>query len=226
MSRNPFQQLRKFVQKRNELGFFKKATPEEIFTRIYDTNKWGHKDTRSGKGSSLDSTLLLREQLPALLQDLQTTTLLDIPCGDFHWMQQIDLPVALYIGADIVKPLIAANSLHYSNEQRQFAACDLLHDLLPRADSILCRECLVHLSFGDINLALANIKSSGAKFLLTTNFPDITENINIVTGKHRRLNFCRAPWHWPPPLMTIMEQPAESRRGRKDLAVWRIADLP
>lgn len=226
MSLNPFTQIYKFIKKQKELKFFQHASPEAIFTNIYHTNKWGDKDTRSGKGSTLDYTQRMRTELPDLLRELHTKVLLDIPCGDFHWMQVVELPVQQYIGADIVKPMIAGNSDRYSNDQRQFMTLNLLSDQLPSADTILCRECLVHLSFADINRAIANIKHSGARLLLTTNFPDFTVNEDIVTGKHRRLNFSAAPWHWPPPMRQITEQDASSQRGRKELAVWRISDLP
>jgi len=226
MPRNPVQQIRKLIQKQKELSFFRSATPEAIFTRIYNSNKWGDGESRSGKGSSLRATRRLREQLPALLRELQTETLLDIPCGDFYWMQNIELPVKHYIGADIVKPLITRNEAEYGNGQRRFLSLDLLNGALPAADTILCRECLVHLSLDDIAKALINIRTSAAKYLLTTHFPEMQTNKDIVTGKHRRLNFCAAPFNWPAPITAITEQDATARRGRKDLAVGKIADLP
>ena len=224
--KNPITQLRKYFQKKKELAFFQNASPEEVFTTIYTTNKWGDATTRSGKGSTLDYTQRLRDELPALLKALETQTLLDIPCGDFHWMREVSLPVTHYIGADIVKPMIAENERRYSNTQRRFMALDLLEDELPQADTIFCRECLVHLSFADINRALANIKATGATYLMTTNFPEINRNKDIVTGKHRVLNFCTAPFNWPAPEKQIVEHEGDARRGRKEMAVWRIADLP
>ena len=223
--RNPFQLIAKFFDKHKELKFLKRASTEEAFTHIYESNKWGEASTRSGKGSTLDYTRPLRAELPTVLQRLNTEVLLDIPCGDFHWMQHVELPVKHYIGADIVNSLIAANTQHYGNSQRTFLRVDLLQDQLPEADTILCRECLVHLSIADINRALCNIKNSGATYLLTTSFPDISRNADIVTGKHRRLNFCAAPWSWPAPLGAITEQGANARRGRKLLGVWKIDEI-
>lgn len=224
--KNPIAQLRKYVRKKKELAYFQQVSPEEVFTSIYETNKWGDGNTRSGKGSTLAYTQQLRNELPTLLKALETDTLLDIPCGDFHWMREVSLPIAHYIGADIVKPMIAENQRLYSDAQRQFLALDLLTDQLPPADTIFCRECLVHLSFADINRAVANIKSTKATFLITTNFPEINRNKDIVTGKHRVLNFCAAPFHWPTPVKCIVEHEGDARRGRKEMAVWRITDLP
>ena len=36
--------------------------------------------------------------------------MLDIPCGDFYWMKEVDLKDIEYIGADIVDELIKKNN--------------------------------------------------------------------------------------------------------------------
>ena len=40
---------------------------------------------------------------------MKITSVLDIPCGDFNWMQKVDLSNIEYIGADIVEELIKKN---------------------------------------------------------------------------------------------------------------------
>ena len=59
---------------------------EELFTRIWKTNLWGAETSASGLGSEDTATSTLRTQLPALLERLNVETLLDLPCGDFGWM--------------------------------------------------------------------------------------------------------------------------------------------
>jgi hypothetical protein len=51
--------------------------------------------------SSLEETATLRQELPRLLNAFQISTVLDLPCGDFNWIQQVPLKVDRYIGADI-----------------------------------------------------------------------------------------------------------------------------
>jgi hypothetical protein len=58
-------------------------------------------------------TETIRQTLPALLAELRVESMLDLPCGDFNWMKQVELPVSRYIGADIVEPLIAKNQGQY-----------------------------------------------------------------------------------------------------------------
>jgi hypothetical protein len=141
-------------------------------------------------------------------------------------MKEIDLGIERYIGADIVASLIESNSRLYGTDQRQFMHLDLLRDSLPEAGAILCKDCLVHLSFEDANLAIKNIKNSASQFLLATHFPEFQLNENILTGKHRPLNMRKPPFEWPAPLEEIVEYYTGPKKGIKHLSVWRIADLP
>lgn len=226
MTTGLFSRIRKYFGKKREERMFRDASTEQVFTHIYLSNKWGDAESRSGKGSNLEVTALLREELPGMLRRLQVRTMLDIPCGDFHWMKEVDLPLERYQGADIVQQMIVDNQRRYGNASREFLHLDLLRDDLPAVDAIFCRECLVHLSFADIARALENIRRSGAIYLFTTQFPDIRTNTDVVTGKHHSLNFTRAPFHWPEPVLELVEYHAGKRRGNKCLSVWRIAELP
>ncbi|MBL4821778.1 MAG: class I SAM-dependent methyltransferase [Gammaproteobacteria bacterium] len=218
--------LGKFFNKRKETKFFKKASTEEVFTHIYDSNKWGDEDSVSGKGSNLKITEGLREALPGILKQLDADSMLDIPCGDFHWMKEIELPLKRYWGADIVKPLIKLNQRKFSSALREFVDLDLMHDPLPSVDVIFCRECLVHLSYADIAKALDNIKRSDASYLITTDFPEVQANSNCVTGNHHSLNFSLKPFNWPEPIIQYVEYNTGKRRGNKCLSVWKIGDIP
>ena len=99
---------------------------------------------------------------------------------------------------------------------------------LPSADLLLCRDCLVHLSFQDAGQALANIRRSTIGYLLTTTFPGEADNQDIVTGDWRPLNLERPPFSFPAPLDRIKEGCTEAggRFGDKSLALWAVADLP
>tara|TARA_B100000959_G_scaffold287338_1_gene371233 strand:- start:3552 stop:4232 length:681 start_codon:yes stop_codon:yes gene_type:complete len=223
---NPINLAKRSLRKKKELRFFKNASNKEIFTRIYETNKWGDAATRSGKGSNLDRTVELRRQLPAALGELGLKTLLDIPCGDYFWMNETELQIEHYYGADIVASLIQANSANYADATTTFLHLDLLQDSLPHVEAILCRECLVHFSYSDALLAIDKLKSSRASYLMATHFPELANNSDSVTGKHRPLNMCLPPFNWPAPLREITEGDAGLRRGRKCLSIWAVGTLP
>ncbi len=79
-----------------------------IFTKIYEENLWNSQETKSGIGSELQHTEILRKELFTLFRMYNIGTILDIPCGDYNWMKEMDLDGMniSYIGADIVKNLI------------------------------------------------------------------------------------------------------------------------
>lgn len=198
------------------------------FTRIYETNLWGSEASRSGSGSADDQTAHIREQLPGLLKEINAASLLDIPCGDFAWMRYVDLDGIHYIGGDIVPGLIERNQTQFGGAHREFRHLDLTADLLPRADMVLCRDCLVHLSSSHIWKAVANLKRSGCTWLLTTTFPDHDTHEEIEDGDWRLLNLELPPFGFPPPVSLLNEGCTEGGGyyPDKSLGLWRIADLP
>ncbi|NTV94172.1 MAG: class I SAM-dependent methyltransferase [Thiobacillus sp.] len=199
----------------------------EVFLEIYKSNYWGNTDSRSGGGSDLTQTAELRRCLPPLLTDLNVHSMLDVPCGDWHWMKETTIDVE-YIGADIVPELIQRNQELYGDSRHRFLALDLTRDQLPTADLILARDVLVHLSFEDILAALRNIKRSGAEYLLTTTFTARPRNVDIRTGNWRPLNLQAPPFNFPEPLALINEKCTEGDGswGDKSLGLWRVGALP
>jgi hypothetical protein len=104
---------------------------------------------------------------------------------------------------------------------------NLIIDKLQKVDLVLCRDCLVHLSFTDIFSALNNIIDSGATYLLTTTFTSRSENRNITTGQWRTLNLEIPPFSFPSPLKIINERCTEGDGvyADKSLGLWRIEDI-
>ena len=209
------------------LARFKSRFPSYVFTRIYTKRRWKG-ESASGAGSSLEQTRAVREALPALLRELAAKSLLDIPCGDLHWIKQVDLGAVQYIGADIVRPLIERNRETFAGSGRRFEIANLIVDPVPAADAVLCRDCLVHLSHKDVLAALANVKSSGARWLIATTYTGDRPNVDILTGQWRTLNLQLPPFNLPPPAMLVDEKCTEGdgRFADKYLGVWRVADLP
>lgn len=193
----------------------------EIFRRIYSNNTWGSTESRSGTGSSLAETANLRSALPELLEKLKIKSILDIPCGDFNWMEKVDLTGIHYTGADIVPEMIEANNQKYSNDDREFKEIDLLADDLPQADLIICRDCLVHFSFEDAFKAMESMCNSGTKYLLTTTFP-LHQNILINTGEWYAINLNAEPFPLPTPLLLLNEGNPDPYFCDKSIGLWRI----
>ena len=197
------------------------------FEHLYAAHRAYGCESISGPGSSLRQTQEIRRRLPLLLQFLNVKTLLDAGCGDFHWMAKVRLGVERYIGVDLLEDLIQRNIETYAAPGRSFSVSNILEDRLPKADIIICRDCLGHLSNEDILRALTNFVDSGSGYLLTTSFPERLRNTDIVAGQWRPLNLQAAPFLLPEPLLILTERCSESNGAFKDksLALWRLADV-
>lgn len=184
---------------------FNNTSTQRTFTQIHSTNKWGDNESVSGSGSNLEQTANLLNILPEIFKKYDIKSILDIPCGDFNWMKNVNLESVRYIGADIVEPIISRNQQKYAKDGIEFRVLDLTKDELPTTDLIFCRDCLVHLSYEHINKALANIKKSKSKYLLTTTFVETGRNYDIATGDWRPLNLIKSPFSLSSPLEVINE---------------------
>jgi len=202
---------------------------QEIFTQIYETNRWGGGESVSGPGSGSIQTRHVRRELPFILRDFNINSILDLPCGDFFWMKDVDLGEVSYVGGDIIPKIIEDNNSLYKTPTRRFEVMDINSGPLPKADAVLCRDCLVHFSHADILLALANICESGALFLITTTFTYRSRpaNADCATGRWRRLNFELSPFNWPPPLHLLIEGCTEKdgTHTDKSLGLWPIGQI-
>jgi len=200
------------------------------FESVYQENRFNGGESRSGEGSSLSATSVIREELPKLLQKLNIRTILDIPCGDLHWISQIDKKGASYLGADISHSLIENNKRNYSNFGT-FMQIDAIAEIPPKVDLIFCRDMLVHLPNEMVKRVLANFCKSQSTWLLTTTFTHRVKNKNFSFSKNqvawRPLNLERAPFNFPSAEVVINEDCKEGNGlfSDKSLGLWKIEDL-
>lgn len=190
---------------------------KDVFQKIYLTNKWGSKESRSGKGSELSSTEELRRVLPSIIDTFKIKSVLDLPCGDYNFMKEIELNCK-YIGADIVPELIASNSIKYPSVK--FQCLNIVSDKLPKSDLIIVRDCFVHLSISDIQKAIKNAKKS-CKYMLVTSFYNTDFNKDITTGDWRTLNMELFPFNLKP-IATIIEGDREYKYMDKSMILVEL----
>ena len=204
------------------------ATHRDIFDDIYRRGSWGSEETVSGPGSTRARAADFQDDLLALIRRLEVRVLLDAGCGDFNWMAEVAEAVESYLGVDVVPDLVARNVLRHARPGRAFLCRDITADPLPRADLILCRDCLVHFSLADVQAALANFVRSGSVYLLTTTFPVTGGNVEIRTGEWRDLDLEQPPFSFPPPLATVDERCLRGgdRYRSKRFALWALDSLP
>jgi SAM-dependent methyltransferase len=212
------------IYQRTAHALFRLKSRKKKFIDIYRKNGFGGRESISGPGSSFEQTMAVRRELPLLLKDLDIRSLLDAPCGDFHWMQQLIAEIENYIGLDIVPHIVTLNQTHHGNYRRKFMVADITKDPLPAVDLILCRDCLIHLSFKDIQRVLNNFCRSRSRYLLTTTFVRMMHNRDIVTGRVRYINLQKEPFNFPEPLRIINEECTEQNGecSDKSLGLWKI----
>jgi hypothetical protein len=195
----------------------------EVFRKAFAENRWGSRESISGPGSTLKATELIRSEMPRILDLFYIKSLVDAPCGDYNWIQRLDYSFEKYIGIDVVPELIDSLRQHQSNGRR-FQYGNIITDILPVADAVLCRDCLVHFSFNDAMSALANFRLAGFRYALLTTFPG-RENADIKTGNWRPIDMSGAPFLLGEPLTLMRERPhnPEDKYNDKHLGLWRLS---
>jgi 2-polyprenyl-3-methyl-5-hydroxy-6-metoxy-1,4-benzoquinol methylase len=199
---------------------FKSKNVEERFTYIYNKKLWfKNGDSESGAGSTLKATENLRKDLVDFLLRVNGTALLDVGCGDFNWMKEIELPCP-YIGVDIVKSVIERNKAKYTSDKISFRHLNAVNEELPDdADVIICREVLFHLSFEDGIQVLNKVKKSNARYFIATTNRSIDKNIDVNSGEFRNINLLLPPYDLKSDYKEIDDSSISKDRM---LGIWKL----
>jgi len=121
--------------------------------------KGGLPETPCGSGSRLSNTARQREWIPHLFRKYTIGTVADIGAGDLNWIGHMDMDGVDYTAYDLVP------------RHPSVQAFDLVQDVPPQVDMIMCLWVLNHFPLEHCRRALANIRASGSKYLLMTDRP-------------------------------------------------------
>jgi hypothetical protein len=207
-------------------AIYRRLRKQSVFEQIYRRNLWGDAESRSGSGSGLAATEKIRNGLLDTIQRLGVRTMIDAPCGDYYWLSKLNLSQHLtsYMGFDIVPQVIAQNKKLWASEKISFETADLIENVPPRVDLILCRHLLIHLELADCLRVLRNFKNSGSQYLMITNQPQFERNEEILfTGSYRPINLYLPPFNFPPPMFSIDD--AQAPGDRAEAAVFQLGTL-
>jgi hypothetical protein len=214
--------LRSIINERMTVDSLGTDDPKLVFTNIFQRNWWNNGESRSGWGAELRRTVSIRAALPEFAQRHGLGSLLDAPCGDFHWMRHVEWPPRFrYIGADIVHDLVVANRTRYPTTE--FMELDVLRDPLPAVDGWLARDLMIHFPDDAVWAALTQFRASSIRYLLATTYPNAKRNTDIRFGQVRHLNLCAPPFSLPPPF-EILREDDDPQTGRV-IGVWRRTDI-
>ena len=151
---------------------------ETKFSNIYRLNLWFSRVSRSGDGSTLENTAVIRGVLLELLP--RQTNFLDVPCGDFHWMREVRARLpgfdTKYVGMDVVPSIISANSRAFPTVTFKQGDAGTTQE---QYDLILMRDLLQHLCTAKQMRILNNLRASGSSLLLVNYEPDVQQNRTV-----------------------------------------------
>ena len=179
--------------------------PPNRFTNVYKNNLWGSAESVSGPGSTLKNAesdmLFLKQTLKTLYAPQTRISISDIPCGDMNWMKilledlKTDFDIA-YTGYDIVDELIEKNAK--THDQYRFETFNIVDNIPPKTDIIICRDLLNHLKSSDVVKALNNLVKSESTYLFISNNRGF-ENTELpldVGGASRHLDIEKPPYNF------------------------------
>jgi hypothetical protein len=214
--------LRSIINEKMTVDSLGTDNPKQVFTNIFKRNWWNNGESRSGWGAELKRTVAIRAELPKFVLRHSIGSLLDAPCGDFHWMKHTEWPPGFkYVGADIVHDLITDNRRKYPDVE--FMELDVLRDPLPDVNAWLARDLMIHFPDEAVWSALGQFRRSKVHYLLATTYPNAQRNSDIRFGQVRHLNLCAPPFDLPPPFEVLREDD-DPNTGRV-IGVWRRSDI-
>lgn len=195
----------------------KRLAMQRVFTGIFNDNAWKAWETRSGSGSTRQATQALVPALAGLFESLGIRTLVDAGCGDVNWIAGLSERLDSYYGLDVVEHLVLQNGRMFGHRAGHFfKAVDITRDPLPKADAILCRNVLTHLTNAEILAALNNFGKNGVSWLIVTTHDGVAQNQDTQTGVWRPVDLTQAPFSLPVAATRIEDG------TNRALAVYRV----
>jgi SAM-dependent methyltransferase len=186
-----YRRLRRFLEDRQNL----QKNTEDVFTEIYQRNKWGGLRGQFYSGSGSDNKQVVAPYV-AVISELATRekfrglTFVDLGCGDFRVGSQLRPLASRYIGVDIVESLVGHNQATYADAATKFVHLNIVTDELPDGDVSFVRQVFQHLG----NHQIANVIQKLRKYrwvFITEHYPThnarIRPNLDKVQGERIRL---------------------------------------
>ena len=133
-----------------------------------------------------------------------------------------------YVGYDINDLAIERN--RKNNSSITFVEFDMVNEVLPYADLIICRDCFFHLSNNFVLKVLNNFKLSGSKYLLATNHEQLDSNTDLTQKEldkeagFRLINIRIAPFNFSESLEVHTEEITKYclHGNDRQMVLWKL----
>lgn len=175
----------------------KQKTPwptKAVMEQIYEQHLWGGKTHTFYSGDGSHNTTITQPYLNATISFLKThngnLSVLDLGCGDFNIGQHLVEYSKNYKAIDIVKPLIEHHKIKFKKHNLEFLCLDISKDTLPKADCVILRQVLQHLSNSEI-LRIVNQLKHYKYIILTEHLPngEFKPNKDIIANQGNRVKY-------------------------------------
>ncbi len=128
---------------------------EAKFSNIYAKNIWGG----SGSGSKLShDNINYLNKITDIIEKYEIGSILDVGCGDWEIMKELELNKIHYVGIDIVKSVIENNINKYGQSFRHYNVADGINE---NYDLIIIKDVLQHLEDDVITKIMNNLLEKG-----------------------------------------------------------------
>ena len=192
------------------------ASAKQFIKNGIDTKQ----ESISGGGSTMASTVAFRYFLPKYIKQYGIESILDIGCGDWHWMSTIreEFPDVDYEGWDASEDMIGPMTEKYGTENTRFEVKDIIENKYPKVDLVIARDVLFHLKEDYLKKVLKNISKAGVKYLLATTFPGLPKNEELTPKKYegwgfRPINLDIEPYNMKDSVITEFKETTAPNRG-------------
>ena len=195
------------------------------FTEMVSRNAWGSAETLCGPGSTIEACRNIIDKLPEWIKKHRISSILDLGCGDFHWMSQIDLSGVQYDGYDLVPYLVESAKAKYSAPNVRFHHGDLLNMAVPKADLVVCKDVLSHLPTDLALSAFRGVLGSGSRFFAASThvgWPPEWREIK-EEGGFSPVDLEQLPFSMGIPFDSV-EIPAKPGNPKKLFALWKMGE--
>ncbi|WP_296638048.1 class I SAM-dependent methyltransferase [Polaribacter sp.] len=171
----------------------KKTWPtKKAMEQIYDQNLWGGNKDEFYSGSGSHNPIIVEPYLEVVINFLKSfqepITVLDLGCGDFNIGGQLFAFSKKFIAIDIAVNVINYNKAKYSHNNLEFQCLDISKDDLPKADVVILRQVLQHVSNEEVQSVLNKLKEY-KYVILTEHLPnqEFIPNKDIISGQGIRI---------------------------------------
>ena len=177
----------------NKSKKIKKPWPtKKVMEQIYNQKLWGDNNSEFYSGFGSHDSLLVKPYIKVVKEFLtsfkEPITICDLGCGDFNIGKQLVEYSKSYIAVDLVEDLIRHNIQKFKEDNLEFNCLNISEEKLPKADCIILRQVLQHLSNEEVQSVVKKL-ASFKYIILTEHIPkgSFDPNVDIISGQGIRL---------------------------------------